>query len=431
MSLNNCQTKLSSLLPFFVIALSALLSACSGDSGSLTTAPVPTVQNVSAVAGDQQVALSWDEVTNAESYSIYWNETGGVTESDNVIIATSNQVTHSGLTNDTTYYYRITATVTGQSGELSAEVSATPASPVLISWTTQNSGVTAGLSEIAWSGSLYVVVGASGTILTSPDGTSWTQQLSGTSNHLRAVHWNGNLFVATGDLGTILTSSNGTLWLKETSGTTASLNGIEWDGSQFVVVGTTGTAGIILTSPNGTFWSSQYPGTTSSLNDVVWNGTQFLAAGTGSVVLTSPDGINWTEQAITGWAWELLFHQVVWNGHQYLAVVYDTGANGGMVFTSTDGVTWSSSTFFVVGYALTAADWNGTQFLVAGESGLVFSNINPANNWTSQTSTTETLLDIFWNNDHYLAIGANGLIVIGEPATACPTGTTWNGIYCI
>ena len=62
----------------------------------------------------------------------------------------------------------------------------------------------------------YVVVGNSGNILTSSNGTSWEKVSSGTSDSLIAVTYGNNQFVTIGGIsnnsGTILTSSNGTSW---------------------------------------------------------------------------------------------------------------------------------------------------------------------------------------------------------------------------
>ena len=47
--------------------------------------------------------------------------------------------------------------------------------------------VTVNLKGISYGNELYVVVGASGTIITSSDGTSWTERTSVTTNQLNAV----------------------------------------------------------------------------------------------------------------------------------------------------------------------------------------------------------------------------------------------------
>jgi len=85
---------------------------------------------VSAVAEDSQVTLSWHAVTGATSYNIYWS-----TES-NVLAANGNKIpnaaspyVHTNRTNGTIYYYIVTAVNLFGESTASAPVSATP-SPV-------------------------------------------------------------------------------------------------------------------------------------------------------------------------------------------------------------------------------------------------------------------------------------------------------------
>ncbi len=87
-------------------------------------------QGLQAVPGDSSVALSWDAVSGATGYVIYWNTTGNVTTSGNWIgpIA-STQANLGSLTNGTTYYYRVAARNASGEGPLSNEASATPTRP--------------------------------------------------------------------------------------------------------------------------------------------------------------------------------------------------------------------------------------------------------------------------------------------------------------
>ena len=93
-------------------------------------------------------------------------------------------------------------------------------------WTTQTiqtSGTSQVLYSVVWSGSQFVAVGSSGTILTSPDGHTWTTQTSGTSNSLYGVAWSSSgsqsEFVAVGNDGTILASPDGHTWTTQRAGT--------------------------------------------------------------------------------------------------------------------------------------------------------------------------------------------------------------------
>lgn len=104
------------------------------DTVSITASPGVALPGIplglQATAGDTEVSLTWTTVSNATSYTVYWNTTGSVSTSDASFTAGSNtQVTHTGRTNGTTYYYRISASNTSGEGELSTEVSATPEDP--------------------------------------------------------------------------------------------------------------------------------------------------------------------------------------------------------------------------------------------------------------------------------------------------------------
>ena len=60
------------------------------------------------------------------------------------------------------------------------------------------------LGGITYGNNLFVAVGVSGTILTSPDGITWTSRTSGTNNWLDGITYGNGLFVAVGLNGTIL-----------------------------------------------------------------------------------------------------------------------------------------------------------------------------------------------------------------------------------
>ncbi len=86
-----------------------------------------TPTNVTATAGNEQVTISWDTVTGATSYNIYWSTEQGVTKETGTKISTfSSPYTHTGLTNGTTYYYVVTAENSYGESDESTEVSVTP-----------------------------------------------------------------------------------------------------------------------------------------------------------------------------------------------------------------------------------------------------------------------------------------------------------------
>ena len=146
--------------------------------------------------------------------------------------------------------------------------------PIVVGGTssTGSFAVTNHLYGVTASGSQFLAVGASGTILTSSDGVTWTARTSGTSQPLFAVARSASEFVAVGESGTLLDSSDGINWVAGTSGVSANLFGVNWSGTQFIVLGANGT---ILTSPDGAIWTPHSSGTGQTLGSAAWSGSQF------------------------------------------------------------------------------------------------------------------------------------------------------------
>ncbi|WP_127586805.1 polysaccharide lyase family 8 super-sandwich domain-containing protein [Paenibacillus koleovorans] len=92
-------------------------------------APPPAPTGLSAIAGNGQVALSWNTVTGATYYSVKRSTTigSGYTNVQTGITGTS--LVDSGRTNGATYYYVVTATNASGTSSDSIEASATPAEP--------------------------------------------------------------------------------------------------------------------------------------------------------------------------------------------------------------------------------------------------------------------------------------------------------------
>ena len=87
--------------------------------------PLPAPDNLSASGANNTITLTWNSVSGATSYTLYWDNVSGIYSSDTAITSiTNDNYTHSNMDNGSTYYYKVAAVNSSGTGTLSSVASA-------------------------------------------------------------------------------------------------------------------------------------------------------------------------------------------------------------------------------------------------------------------------------------------------------------------
>ncbi len=320
-----------------------------------------------------------------------------------------------------------------------ANVSA--ATPVERSFSVSNFGragisATQSFKGAAYGAGTFVAVGSQGsvarTVDLSSDASDWQALVPGpTPRTLQDVAFGGGRFVAVGSFGTTLVSTDGAMnWSVGSVGTTSVMNAVEYGLGRFVAVDSS-TSGGIRTSSSGFSWSAASVPTVNRLRDVTLgsvNGTpRFVAVGFAGSVVTSTNGTSWTQRQ-TG-TQNLSLWSVAYGDGLFLAIT--TGRD---YLFSENGITWTRAAIpeSVMNDAglLKAVSFGNTTFRVVGENGTVLTASTEAvreptdpsdgsSRWVREISLgTETLNNVSFGGDRFVAVGNNGTILVSLPEEA-------------
>ena len=109
---------------------SAGTGTLSSEVSATTLALLAAPDNVSASGAGDNITLSWNAVSGASSYTVYWDNASGITSSDTAITSIStDNYTHTSLS-DGTYYYKVAAVNAIGTGALSDEFNSILASNI-------------------------------------------------------------------------------------------------------------------------------------------------------------------------------------------------------------------------------------------------------------------------------------------------------------
>lgn len=291
-------------------------------------------------------------------------------------------------------------------------------------WVGVQSQSTTTFSEIRYLNGMFVVVGAVGNIVTSPDGTNWTLKIVPPGNNLVSVAYGNGMYVAVG--GGIYYSTDTVNWNIASSylanSQTTTLTRVIYANSLFVAVTSVGS---IFTSPDGITWTAAnyYPSGTSannSFNDIVYENSMFVAMGPyGSVYST--DGVTWSSNSKIALgpfrAVDVVGYRTATNGTvTVVAGVSNNNTNVVIKRTlNTDGNNWQTSYINLLGTTAAVLPnevryLNGNFIVLTNTAGVMYTSTDGIHFAAVKTGQLQIVSSIAYGNSKYVAVGASGAI---------------------
>ena len=113
--------------------------------------PLPAPDNLSASGANNTITLTWNSVSGATSYTLYWDNVSGIDYSDTAITSiTNDNYTHSNMDNGSTYYYKVAAVNSSGTSALSSVASALLSANITATYTFNNHTYALTKSAMTW-----------------------------------------------------------------------------------------------------------------------------------------------------------------------------------------------------------------------------------------------------------------------------------------
>jgi len=285
-------------------------------------------------------------------------------------------------------------------------------------WHQRQSG--AFLSDCCFDGSKFVVVGDSGTIQNSSDGTNWITHKLGNNFFFHAVAYGNGKYVAVGGeqvisagqlsswKGVVFASADADQWNRISEPMAYVLFGICFGDGEFVAVG---AEGIGLKSKDGYQWKTIGSGGDDYLYGAAYgDGKLVVVGGEMAKIVTFANGAVVKSQLIRGAS---KLRRVIYANNRFIAV---GGALKADLLTSADGVEWLPQKSSGALGPLTAIAFGNGRFVAVGHSGTMLSSPD-ATTWTPQAPkmTHNNLYGICFGDRRFLAVGSGPMILESEP----------------
>ena len=315
------------------------------------------------------------------------------------------------------------------------------------------------LIAVTYGGGQFVAVGASGTIISSPDGYNWTNRTSGVWNTLRGVAYADGEYAAIGDGGIILVSTNLASWTQISPLTNTTFHGIvgnsgwqQYNLPQFLAVG---DGGNVMFCRSNFVWTNAASGNPNNLYGATLtsnvfpfgNGPVYLIVGDNGTVLRYSGTFQQISTNTLKTANNL--YSIASAGGSFIAIGGDLTVNpqtvlskmtNQMLYTQNGGTSWKKQIWIFGGsdyypntnlwqlseeFILTSMTYGTNGFVGVGYTGNsleyhpgVIMTSAMGTNWIEMPSTTSLngLSGVAYGNGLYVAVGDYGEIVVSTNA---------------
>ena len=171
-----------------------------GTLGTLTSevsaaTPLSAPDNLTASGANNTITLTWNSVSGATSYTLYWDNVSGIDSSDNAITSiTNDNYTQSNMDNGSTYYYKVAAVNSSGTGTLSSVASALLSANILGSETNEGHTYALTSSTMTWNEAAAAAAALGGylTTLNTRAENTWLYETFGSYGGTNRDLWIGS-----------------------------------------------------------------------------------------------------------------------------------------------------------------------------------------------------------------------------------------------